>query len=531
MKQSSKKNQSSPQHISTFRDFGLKNEIIKSLDQINIRSPTDVQRQVIPIAIEGRDIMVQSQTGTGKTAAFGIPLLEHFVPEEFGVKALILAPTRELAIQIAKEMGRYNKFIRAHIVPIYGGQKIQTQFALLKKGADIVVSTPGRLIDHLNRNTISLAHVQTVVLDEADRMLDMGFIEDIVRILRHVPKDHQTMLFTATLLGEVQSLARDFMRDPEKIMLSRDELVVEDIDATFYRVGRKNKLWAMMQIISLENPTQGIIFCETKRMVDIVAERLHKLKMKAIALHGDLRQQKRERIMKDFRNGSFRFLVATDVAARGLDVPAVSHVFNYDVPENKEQYVHRVGRTGRIGAKGRAITLVSKENFKALSEIERFLHRDIQFEEVPDEGPAGRRQTGRQDGRGPQSGPGGRSEDRGNPLRKVLDFDDLSDEFGMIKMILDAGENQGVTQFELIEFLSAGDHMWDMNIGTIDIGDDETSIELKKHVAGKTMDFLRRRPFKGKRIHYEIDERGSDSEDSLDADRADNPDNPGSEYE
>lgn len=491
MKRSSKNLQPLPQNISTFRDFALKNEIIKSLDTINFRSPTDVQKQVIPLAMNGRDIMVQSQTGTGKTAAFGLPILDQFVPEEFGVKALVLAPTRELAIQIAKEMGRYNKFTKAHIVPIYGGQKIQTQFSLLKKGADVVVSTPGRLIDHLGRNTISLAHVQTVVLDEADRMLDMGFIEDIVRILRHVPKNHQTMLFTATLLGEVQLLARDFMRNPEKIMLSKDELVVEDIDETFYRVGRKNKLWALLQIISVEDPKQGIIFCETKRMVDIVAERLHKLKTRAVALHGDLRQHKRERIMNDFRKGGFRFLVATDVAARGLDIPAVSHVFNYDVPENKEQYVHRVGRTGRIGAKGRAITFVSKENFKALSDIERFLSREIEFEEIPDEG-----------GRSRQEG------QKGNPLRKVLDFDDLADEFGMINLRLNAGEKQGVTQFEFIEFLSHGDHMWDMNIGTIDIRDDETSIEIKKHVAGKTMDFLRRRSFKGNRIYYEIESRG-----------------------
>ncbi len=488
----------------------MKNDIQKSLDQINFRTPTDVQKQVIPMALEGRDIMVQSQTGTGKTAAFGLPILENFAPEEFGVKALVLAPTRELAIQIAKEMGRYNKFTKAHIVPIYGGQKIQTQFSLLKKGADIVVSTPGRLIDHLGRNTISLSHVQTVVLDEADRMLDMGFIEDIVRILRHTPKSRQTMLFTATLLGEVQMLARDFMRNPEKIMLSRDELVVEDIDETFYRVGRKNKLWALMQIISIENPKQGIIFCETKRMVDICAERLHKLRIKAVALHGDLRQQKRERIMKDFRRGAFRFLVATDVAARGLDIPAVSHVFNYDVPENKEQYVHRVGRTGRIGAKGRAITFVSKENFKALNEIERFLNRKVGFEEVPEHIPnttEGEKGAGGRDG-----APGGRGTDgRGpkrNPLRKVWDFDDMADEFGMIKLKINAGEDQGITQFELIQYLSGGDHMWDLNIGAIDITDNETVVEIKKHVVGKTMDNLRRRPFKGKRLYYEIITQG-----------------------
>lgn len=498
MKRNMKKGRSPSSNARSFSDFGLKRELQKALDQINFKEPTDVQRQVIPIAMEGRDLMVQSQTGTGKTAAFGLPILENFVPEEFGIKALVLAPTRELTIQIAKEMGRYNKYTKAHIVPIYGGQKIQTQFSLLKKGADVVVSTPGRLIDHLGRNTISLSHVQILILDEADRMLDMGFIDDIVRILRHTPKNRQTMLFTATLLGEVQMLARDFMQDPEKIMLSRDELVVEDIDETFYRIGRRNKLWALMQVIAIENPTQGIIFCETKRMVDIVAERLHKLRIKAVALHGDLRQHKRERVMKDFRSGGFRFLVATDVAARGLDIPAVSHVFNYDVPENKEQYVHRVGRTGRIGAKGRAITFVSKENFQALGEIERFLSREIEFEEVPD----------RIQGAGPGDKGKGSSDGRQNPLKKVWDFDDMSDEYGMIKLKLNAGKNQEITQFELIQWLSGGDHMWDMNIGTVDIRDDETVIEVKKHVVGKTMDFLRNRRFRGKRFYYEVMTRG-----------------------
>ena len=608
-----KKNPSShpiPQNITTFRDFGLRSEIITALDRINFRSPTDVQKQVLPLALDGRDVMVQSQTGTGKTAAFGLPILEGIDPGEAGVKALILAPTRELTLQIAKEMNLYNTGTKVHIVPIYGGQKIQTQFSLLRKGADVVVSTPGRLMDHMGRNTISLGRVRTLVLDEADRMLDMGFIEDIVRIVRHLPEDRQTMLFTATLPGEVQSLARNFMRDPEMIILSRDELVVEDIEETFYRIGRRNKLWALMQTIALENPKQGIIFCETKRMVDIVAERLQKLKIKVVALHGDLRQHKRERVMNDFRKGEFRFLVATDVAARGLDIPAVSHVFNYDVPENKEQYVHRVGRTGRIGAKGRAITFVAKEDLKALSDIERFLGRDIPFQEVPEELPVAASErrggggtepeggdvrmggAGGPEGRGGSRGPGpeGRAgwaaepeswdgggagprspEDRGgwitpgeegpggrggsgptnrdeggagtresvkggrsrrrkkgaaggardptqdrmalNPVRKVLDFDDLSDEYGMIRLHLDAGSDHGMTQYELIRWFSQGDPRWDMNIGTIDISDSTTVIELKKHVVGRTMDFLRNQTFRGRRLHYEIETRTREADE------------------
>jgi len=488
----------------TFSDMRLKKEILSALDRLNFRAPTDVQRKVIPIALSGRDVMVQSRTGTGKTAAFGLPILENLDSRGQGIKALILAPTRELTLQITRELGRYNKSIGAHIVAIYGGQKIQTQFNLLKKGADIVVSTPGRLIDHLKRCTISLSNIKTVVLDEADRMLDMGFIEDIVYILKHTPKDRQTMLYTATLLPEVQMLAKDFMRRPERIMLSRDELVVPEIDETFYRIGRKNKLWALMQVINREEPTQGIVFCETKRMVDIVAERLHKLRIKAVALHGDLRQSRREGIMRKFRKGEFRFLVATDVAARGLDIPAVSHVFNYDVPENKEQYVHRVGRTGRIGAKGRAITFVSKENFHAVSEIEKFLKREIEFEQVPED--TGRREM-RVDSQGKIQSKRVVRDTRKNPLRKVLDFDDLADEFGMVKMRLNAGKKHGVTKFDLAQYLSEGDYMWDMNIGAIDVSERETVIEIKKHAMHDAMRTFQKKPYRGHRIYYEIIEQ------------------------
>ncbi|MCK4614090.1 MAG: DEAD/DEAH box helicase [Thermoplasmata archaeon] len=472
-----------------FHQFKLNDNILKALDGMNFRTPTEVQRKVIPLALDHLDVMVQSQTGTGKTAAFGLPILKRLRPDDNRTQALILAPTRELAIQIAKEIKCYGKFTRAHIVPVYGGQKIQTQISLLRKGAHVVVSTPGRLIDHLGRNTISLNHVDTVVLDEADRMLDMGFIEDIMRILRHTPRTRQTMLFTATLLREVQILARDFMHKPIKVLLSSDRLVVPSIDETFYQVGRRNKLWALMQVVTLEDPHQAIIFCETKRMVDIVAERLHKLRIKASALHGDFRQSKRERIMSRFRKGDIRFLVATDVAARGLDILAVSHVFNYDVPENKEQYVHRVGRTGRIGMKGRAITLVSKEDFHSIAEIERFLDRKIQLEMVPEN------ITGR--------GKDKESKTR-NPLRKVLDFNDMADTFGMIRLRLDAGEEQGVTNFELVEFLSSDNPMWDINIGMIEVSENETLIEIKKHVISQAMKRFQREKYKGLRLHYDF---------------------------
>ncbi len=491
-----------------FNELGLSRELLRSLDSLDFRTPTDVQIKTIPVALRGHDIMVQSRTGTGKTAAFGLPILQAISqghgPGKGGIRALVLAPTRELCIQISREMQRYNHHTKAHIVPIYGGQKIETQFSLLRKGADIVVGTPGRLIDHLGRKTISLLHVRTVVLDEADRMLDMGFIEDIVRILRHTPEGRQTMLFTATLLYEVQMLARDFMKDPEKIMLGKDELVVPEIQEAFYRVGRRNKLWALMQIISLENPVQGIVFCETKRMVDIVADRLHKLRMKAAALHGDLRQHKRERIMDSFRKGEYRFLVATDVAARGLDIPAVSHVFNYDVPENKEQYVHRVGRTGRIGAKGRAITFVSRENLHALSDIERFLNRKIEFDSIPEEEPSSRK--GKHPGAKPDSKPSQPTGPVRNPVRKILDFDDMSDQFGMLKMKVDAGEKHGLTKFDLLEYLSSGDPMRELDIGNMTIGEEETIIEVKTHAARDIMNLFQRRRFRGRRLHYEFEQ-------------------------
>ncbi len=516
-------------NIRSFHDLELDKYLLRALDDINFIKPTDVQQRTIPLALQGEDLMVQSMTGTGKTAAFGLPILNHLDTGKHHIQALILAPTRELCLQIAREMERYNTYSKIHIVPIYGGQKIETQFSLLKKRADIVVSTPGRLIDHLRRKTISLSKVSTVVLDEADRMLDMGFIEDIIYILNHTPKNRQTMLFTATLLGEVQLLARDFMNNPTKLILSKDELVVSDIKETFYRVGRRNKLWALMQIIALERPVQGIIFCETKRMVDIVAERLHKLRIKATALHGDLRQHKRERIMNDFRSGDITFLVATDVAARGLDIPAVSHVFNYDVPENKEQYVHRVGRTGRIGAKGRAITFVSKENFHAIKEIERFLKRTVEYETIPEIRPDQNHMNvgghGSKPGKGMKIGEdlddgemgSGRPQDgqintKGkdgsdilmNPLRKVYDFDDMADHFGMVALRLDVGEKNGISKFELLEYLTEGNSHREMDVGDIEVSSDETLVHIKKHAVMNYMKHIQRKPYKGIRIHYDF---------------------------
>ena len=367
-----------------FEDMNISNEICRAVLDMGFEEATPIQSQAIPVILEGKDIIGQSQTGTGKTAAFGIPLLERINPEDRRLPALILCPTRELAIQVSEEFRKLLKYKdNIRVLPIYGGQPIDRQIAALRKGTQVVIGTPGRVMDHMRRRTIKAETVQMMVLDEADEMLDMGFREDIETILVKIPEEHQTLLFSATLSPEILDITKRFQKNPEFIKIVRKELTVPNIEQYYFDVKEKTKLDALCRIIDVYDPKLAMVFCNTKKRVDDLVEMLQGRGYFAEGLHGDLKQAQRDKVMQKFRNGTIEILVATDVAARGIDVDDIDVVFNYDVPQDEEYYVHRIGRTGRAGKAGKAFTFcVGKEIYK-LRDIMRYTKTKIQQQKLP----------------------------------------------------------------------------------------------------------------------------------------------------
>lgn len=367
-----------------FEDMNISNEICRAVLDMGFEEATPIQSQAIPVILEGKDIIAQSQTGTGKTAAFGIPLLERINPEDRRLQALILCPTRELAIQVSEEFRKLLKYKdNIRVLPIYGGQPIDRQIAALRKGTQVVIGTPGRVMDHMRRRTIKAETVQMMVLDEADEMLDMGFREDIETILVKIPEEHQTLLFSATLSPEILDITKRFQKNPEFIKIVRKELTVPNIEQYYFDVKEKTKLDALCRIIDVYDPKLAMVFCNTKKRVDDLVEMLQGRGYFAEGLHGDLKQAQRDKVMQKFRNGTIEILVATDVAARGIDVDDIDVVFNYDVPQDEEYYVHRIGRTGRAGKAGKAFTFcVGKEIYK-LRDIMRYTKTKIQQQKLP----------------------------------------------------------------------------------------------------------------------------------------------------
>ena len=367
-----------------FEDMNISNEICRAVLDMGFEEATPIQSQAIPVILEGKDIIGQSQTGTGKTAAFGIPLLERINPEDRRLQALILCPTRELAIQVSEEFRKLLKYKdNIRVLPIYGGQPIDRQIAALRKGTQVVIGTPGRVMDHMRRRTIKAETVQMMVLDEADEMLDMGFREDIETILVKIPEEHQTLLFSATLSPEILDITKRFQKNPEFIKIVRKELTVPNIEQSYFDVKEKTKLDALCRIIDVYDPKLAMVFCNTKKRVDDLVEMLQGRGYFAEGLHGDLKQAQRDKVMQKFRNGTIEILVATDVAARGIDVDDIDVVFNYDVPQDEEYYVHRIGRTGRAGKAGKAFTFcVGKEIYK-LRDIMRYTKTKIQQQKLP----------------------------------------------------------------------------------------------------------------------------------------------------
>ena len=366
----------------SFNDLNLSPAVIKAINEMGFEEPTPIQELTIPHALEGRDIIGQAQTGTGKTASFGIPIIE----KNFSGKkpsALIIEPTRELALQVSEELNSLSRYKKCSILTVYGGASIVEQMKALRQGTNIVVGTPGRIIDHLNRGTMSVGNVSTVVLDEADEMLDMGFITDIEKILEMTPESRQTMLYSATMPPEILKIAKRHMRDPLKIAINVKDIVAPKIKQVFYEVLERDKPEVLRRLLDVESPERTLIFCHTKREVDDVSARLQKLGYNAGALHGDFTQSHREDMMGKFKEGRVDILVATDVAGRGIDVENISHVINYSIPQNPEGYIHRIGRTGRAGRAGIAVTFVTPREYRQLQLIERVAKTKLNRQEIP----------------------------------------------------------------------------------------------------------------------------------------------------
>ncbi|MDQ0058442.1 ATP-dependent RNA helicase DeaD [Paenibacillus harenae] len=356
---------------------------MQAITELGFEESTPIQDKAIPIALAGTDLIGQAQTGTGKTAAFGIPLINKIPTSEERIVALIMTPTRELAIQVAEEIGKLTRYKGLRSLPIYGGQEIGRQIRALKKKPQIIIGTPGRLLDHINRKTIRLEDVQTVILDEADEMLDMGFMEDIQSILKQVPDERHTMLFSATMPANIQKLAQQFLKNPEHVSVIPKQVTAPSIDQAYIEVHERQKFEALSRLLDMESPDLAIIFGRTKRRVDELSEALQKRGYSADGLHGDLSQNQRDNVMRKFRDGSIDVLVATDVAARGLDVSGVTHVINFDLPQDPESYVHRIGRTGRAGKEGTAWSFVTPREIDHLHFIEKITRQKMNRKPLP----------------------------------------------------------------------------------------------------------------------------------------------------
>ncbi|MEW6584305.1 MAG: DEAD/DEAH box helicase [Nitrospirota bacterium] len=367
-----------------FSEFGISDQVVTALSTMGFEEPTPIQRIAIPPALKGKDIIGQAQTGTGKTAAFGIPIVEQ-KPVEKGKHpyAIILCPTRELAVQVAQEINRISAAKGVCAIPVYGGQYIEVQLKNLRKGVDVVVGTPGRVIDHIRRKSLVLKDIRIVVLDEADEMLNMGFIEDIETILREVPEERQTMLFSATMPAEILAISKKYMNKPKHVRVDAAAMVVPKIKQAFYEVREEDKIKALTRLVDVEGPSLTLVFCRTKREADDVSGKLQQMGYSAGAIHGDFTQSHRDEMMRKFKKGEIDILVATDVAARGLDIPDVSHVINYSIPQDPEGYIHRIGRTGRAGKSGIAITFVTPREYRHLRLIEKAAKTVIQKAKLP----------------------------------------------------------------------------------------------------------------------------------------------------
>jgi ATP-dependent RNA helicase DeaD len=526
-----------------FAALGLTETALRGVTAAGFEAPTPIQERAIPVMMTGRDLVAQAQTGTGKTAAFALPMVEQIDTERPVPQALVLTPTRELAVQVAEAIYTLGRHRGMRALPIYGGQPIDRQLRSLRRGVHVIVATPGRLLDHLRRGTLDLSAVRLMVLDEADEMLAMGFIEDVEAILQALPAERQTALFSATIPPPIAALARKYLKNPERVMIEAAQRTVALTRQTYYEVMPAHKVDALARILDMETPGSTIVFCRTRREVDELGEALRARGYTAESLHGEMGQPERDRVMRRFREGQADLLIATDVAARGLDIENVTHVINYDVPWDADAYIHRIGRTGRAGRAGEAITLISPRERRQLYLIERGTGVRIKPMRLPTAADiAARRRELFKQSILERVQAGGLDEflvtveelsedhdpaevaaaalkllweqQKGGPVEvQPLDGDGERPEMGMTRLFLTAGRNQGIRPADLVGAISNEAGIPGNSIGAIDIMDDCAFVEVPEDVAERVITALGRTKLRGRRIRVQAARPNSEAEE------------------
>jgi superfamily II DNA/RNA helicase len=473
-----------------FEDFKIKQDILKAIKNMGYKTPSKVQEKTIPIALEGNDVIVKSQTGSGKTACFGIPVCESIDIEETDPQVLVLTPTRELAVQVSEDIKNIGRFKRIRCTAIFGKQPMEMQRKELKQRVHIIVGTPGRTLDHIKRGNIKLENIKFLVLDEADEMLNMGFIEEVSEIINKIPKKRQTMLFSATMPEVIENLSKKYMKSATKIEITPEKLTVDNIDESCYIVEENSKFDLLKKLFYIENPDSAIIFCRTKNNVDYVTSRMKAEKYSCEKIHGGMLQSERLDGIKSFKRGEFRFLVATDVAARGIDIDNITHVINYDLPMEKESYVHRIGRTGRAGNKGCAITFSTPNEDRFLRDIEEFIEMEIPKKEIPSREQADENKEAFLE------------KNRVKPIAKKDKTANINNE--IMKLHINAGKKKKMRPGDIvgaiINYTGLGVEM----IGVIDIHDTHSYIDIMGGNGEKVLKALNEKGIKGKAVKVQI---------------------------
>ena len=521
-----------------FEEMGLSEEIQKAVRYMGFEEASPIQAKAIPAMISGIDLIGQAQTGTGKTAAFGIPILEKVDPKLKKLQAIVLCPTRELAIQVADEIRNLSRYMHGiKVLPIYGGQDIVKQIRSLKSGTQIVIGTPGRVMDHMRRKTMKLDFVHTVVLDEADEMLNMGFREDIEFVLSGVPEERQTVLFSATMPKPIMEITKKFQNNAKVIKVTKKELTVPNIEQYYYDVKPKKKEEVLSRLLDIYSPRLSVVFCNTKKQVDLLVNALLGRGYFAAGLHGDMKQEQRDRLMQGFRTGKTEILVATDVAARGIDVDEVEAVFNYDLPQDDEYYVHRIGRTGRAGREGRAFSFVSGKEVYKLKEIQRYCKTKIYAQKVPslndvantkmenilddvervieqedldmminaiEERVNNSEFTAMDMAAAFLKICCGMTEDNKNTEENDWEFGDTgAGEDGMVRLFINIGKKQRVRPGDILGAIAGESGMDGKLIGTIDMYDKYTFVEVPREYAREVLNAMKNVKIKGKTVAVE----------------------------